>query len=59
MLEIGMHEHVSNQLKGLEIGSHKVMQAQNVVQIDSISSSYNASKETQDINDKQVLCNCR
>ena len=59
MLEIGMHKHICNQLIKFEIGSHKEMQAQNFTQFYTISLGHDVPKKAKDINDKQILCNCR
>lgn len=52
VLEVGVHEHIGNQLEQLEVRCHEEMQSKDIIQVYSISFRHNASKEAKDVDDQ-------
>jgi hypothetical protein len=59
MLQVGMDKHIRNQLHRIEIRGHEEVQAQQVIEADSILRSHRPAKETKHIYDEQVPRNGR
>ena len=59
MFEIGMHEHVCEQLVDMEFGCQEEMESENIVEVDAPITEHQISQKCQYINYQQVFCNCR
>ena len=59
MLEVGVHEHVRDELIGPEVLGQHEMEAEEVVERDAMKREHVFHSKHQDIDDDQILCNGR
>jgi hypothetical protein len=57
MLEVGVHKHVRDQLRRLEVRRQEEVQSQQVVEVRTIPRSHRSAQETEHIYDEQVSRN--
>ena len=59
MLPSTMHEHVGDELVDLKIGGHEEVQAKEAIEVNAGDGQEQLhGKECQNVDDKQILCNC-
>ena len=55
VLPAGVHEHVGEELPGLEVAGQHEVQAEGFIEVDAVRAEGDACKETQHVDDKQVF----
>ena len=54
--EVGVHEHVGEQLVKAEIGRKEEVQAEQIVEVDALACEHPGGEEHQDVDNQQILC---